>query len=54
MTLNTKIGVLWIFWRFRAATQVYHSQGGATVLSFCALQHDCNKGVVFHPKFPQI
>jgi len=22
MTLNTKIGVLWIFWRFRAATQV--------------------------------
>jgi len=23
MTLNAKIGVLWIFWRFRAATQVY-------------------------------
>jgi len=23
MTLNAKIGGLWIFWRFRAATQVY-------------------------------
>jgi len=23
MTLNAKIGVLWIFWRFRAATLVY-------------------------------
>jgi len=23
MTLNAKIGALWIFWRFWAATQVY-------------------------------
>jgi len=23
MTLNAKKGVLWIFWQFRAATQVY-------------------------------
>jgi len=23
MTLNAKTGGLWIFWRFRAATQVY-------------------------------
>jgi len=23
MTLNAKIGGLWIFWRFRAATQIY-------------------------------
>jgi len=23
MTLNAKIGVLWIFWRFRTATQLY-------------------------------
>jgi len=23
MTLNAKIGGLWIFWRFRVATQVY-------------------------------
>jgi len=22
--LNAKIGVLWIFWRFRAATQLYN------------------------------
>jgi len=35
-------------------TSLYHSKGGATVLSLCALQHDCNKGVVFYPKFPQI
>jgi len=37
--MNAKIGVLWIFWRFRAATQVYiilyHSQGSATLLSLC-------------------
>jgi len=31
-----------------------YSQGGATVLSLCPLQHDCNKGVVFYPKFPQV
>jgi len=24
-------------------TSLYHSQGGATVLSLCALRHDCNK-----------
>jgi len=35
-------------------TSLYHSQGGATVLSLCALRLDCNKGVVFYPKFPQI
>jgi len=23
MTLNAKIGVLWIFWRFQAVTQLY-------------------------------
>jgi len=23
MTLNAKIGVLWIFWQFWAATQIY-------------------------------
>jgi len=33
---------------------LYHSHGGATVLSLCALRHDCNKGVVFYPKFLQI
>jgi len=26
----------------------------ATELSLCALWHDCNKGVVFYRKFPQI
>jgi len=35
-------------------TSLYHSQVGATVLSLCALRHDCNKSVVFYPKFPQI
>jgi len=35
-------------------TSLYRSQGGATVLSLCSLQHDCNKGVVFYPEFPQI
>jgi len=35
-------------------TSLYHSQGGAMVLSLCALWHDCNKGVVFYSKFPQI
>jgi len=34
-------------------TSLYHSQGGATVLSLCALRHDC-KGVVFYPQFPHI
>jgi len=29
-----------------------NSQGGAMELSLCALRHDCNKGVVFYPKFP--
>ena len=33
---------------------LYHSQGGATELSLCALRHDCNKNVVFYPKFSQI
>jgi len=35
-------------------TSLYPSQGGATELSLCALRHDCNKVVVFYPKFPQI
>jgi len=35
-------------------TGLYHSRGGATVLSLCALRHDCNKSVVFYPKFLQI
>jgi len=35
-------------------TSLYHSQGGATELSLSALRHDCNKGVVFYPKFLQI
>jgi len=34
-------------------TSLYYSQGAATVLSLCALRHDCNKGVVFYPKFLQ-
>jgi len=36
--------------KFLADIEIY---GGATVLSLCALRHDCNKGVVFYPKFPQ-
>jgi len=33
MTLNAKIGgFMDFFWRFLAATQVYHSQGGTTEL----------------------
>jgi len=39
VTLNDlerqKKGVLWIFWRFLATTQVYHSQGGTMLLSLC-------------------
>jgi len=35
-------------------TSLHHSEGGATVLSLCALWHDCSKGVVFYPEFPQI
>ena len=35
-------------------SSLYYSQGGATELSLCALRHDCNKGVVFYPKFLQI
>jgi len=35
-------------------TSLCHSQGGATVLSLRALWHDCTKGVLFCPKFPQI
>jgi len=55
MTLNAKIKG---FVKFLAIsgydTSLYHSLGGVTVLSLCALRHDCNKGVVFYPKFPQI
>ena len=34
MTLNVKIGGLWIFWRFWAATQVYiiHKVAHATIV----------------------
>jgi len=28
------------FWQFRAATQVYHSQGGAMELSLCDLDRE--------------
>jgi len=35
MTLNIKIGFLWIFWQFWATTQVFHSQGGAMELWLC-------------------
>jgi len=39
MTLNDlerqNKGFYVFFWRFRAATQVYYSQGGATELSLC-------------------
>jgi len=35
-------------------TSLYHSHGGVTELSLCALRHDCNKNVLFYPKFPQI
>jgi len=36
MTLNAKIGVLWIFVAISGCdTSPYHSQGGATVLSLC-------------------
>jgi len=37
MTVNVKIEILWIFWRFWAATQVYiiHKVRGARQLSLC-------------------
>jgi len=35
-------------------TSLYRSQGSATVLLLCALRRDCNKGVLFYPKFTQI
>jgi len=55
MTLNAKIGVFMDFLVILGCDpSLYHSQGGTTVLSLCALRHDCNKGVVFYPKFPQI
>jgi len=41
------------FLRFWAATSLCHSQGGATVLILYALRYDCNKGVLFWPKFPR-
>jgi len=50
MPLNAKIAGFMDF----LATSLYHSQRGATELSLCAIRHDCNKGVVFYPKFPQI
>jgi len=55
MTLNAKIGDFMDFLAISGCdTSLYHSQGGATVLSLCALRHDCIKDVVFYPKFPQI
>jgi len=55
MALNAKIGAFMDFLAISDGdTSLYHSQGGATELSLCALWHDCNKGVVFYPKFPQI
>jgi len=54
MTLNAKIGGFMDFLAISGCdTSLYHSQGVATELSLCALRHDCNKGVVFYPKFPQ-
>jgi len=36
MTLNIKIGFLWVFWGILSReTSLYHSQGGATELSLC-------------------
>jgi len=50
MTLNAKIGCFMDFLAISGCdTSLYHSQGGAMVLSLCALRHDCNKGVVFVP-----
>jgi len=55
MTLNAKIGSFMDFLAISGCdTSLYHSQGGATALLLCALWHDCNKGVVFYPKLPQI
>jgi len=55
MTLNAKIGSFMVFLAILGCdTSLYHSQGGATELWLCALQHHCNKGVVFYPIFPQI
>jgi len=55
MTLNAKIGDFMDFLVISGCdTNLYHSQGEATELSLSALRHDCNKGVVFYPKFPQI
>jgi len=50
MTLNAKIGGLWIFLAiFGCDTSLYHSQGGATELFLCARRHDCNKVLYFIP-----
>jgi len=55
MTLNAKIGGFKDFLAISGCDKsLYHSQGGATELSLCAIRHGCNKGVVFYPKFPQI
>jgi len=55
MTLNAKIGGFMDFLAISGCdASLYHSQRGATVLSLCALRQDCNKSVVFYPKFPQI
>jgi len=54
MTLDAKIGGFMDFFGDFGLRHLYQSQGGATVLSLCALRCDCNKGVVFYPKFSQI
>jgi len=51
--LNAEIGGFMDFFWFRAATSLHHSQGGATVLILYAIRYDCNKGVLFYPKFPR-
>jgi len=41
MTLNAKIGRFMNFLAISGCdTSLYHSQGGATALSLCALRHD--------------
>jgi len=44
MTLNDRErqnrGFYGFFWRFQAATQVYHSQGGATEVLLCDLDRE--------------
>jgi len=46
MILNAKIMVLWIFWAISGCdTSLYHSQGGATVLSLPLCDSDIEFGI---------